>query len=69
MSDGRTGTPPRWWIKRSWTRLWWIALNPDEALATLDTNTIYRAWTRDRLVAKLTQRSQPKAETWEEINV
>lgn len=42
----------RFWIERSIFG-WWYAYNPDEALATMDTNTIYRAWTRDRLVAKL----------------
>lgn len=57
----------RYWLKRSWTRLWWVALNPDESLATMDTHTHYRAWTRERLIAKLTK--PPKADPWEEIRV
>jgi hypothetical protein len=39
--------PPReWWIKRSWTKLWWVAVDPYETLCDLDTSTYYRARTR-----------------------
>jgi hypothetical protein len=62
--DGRI-----FWIKRSWTRLWWVALNPDEALALFDTPTIHRAWTRERLVAKLERKTAPKDDPWEEVCV
>lgn len=56
-----------WWIKRSWTRLWWVGLNPnDESLALMDTHTYYRAWTRERLIAKLTRPAKPSP--WEVIN-
>jgi hypothetical protein len=48
----------RLWIKRSWTRLWWFAIDPDEALALFDTSTVQaRAWTRERLIEKLRARA------------
>jgi hypothetical protein len=60
---------PRFWIKRSWTGLWWVALDPDEPLALFDTSTIYRAWTRERLVAKLERMTAPRATEWEDVRV
>jgi hypothetical protein len=58
-----------YWIKRSWTRLWWVALNPDEPLADLDSPTYYRAWTRERLITKLKRMHESKANPYEEIYV
>jgi hypothetical protein len=61
--------PVRYWIKRSWTRLWWRAINPDETLALMDTHTNYRAWTRERLLAKLRRMHEPQDEPWEEVEI
>jgi hypothetical protein len=50
--------------------LWWCAIDPDEILGMIETNTVYRAWTRDRLIAKLRKRFAPKPKLeWEEINL
>jgi hypothetical protein len=62
----------RYWIRRSWTRLWWRAINPDESLATMDSHTNHRAWTRDRLLRKLrrmNEQSEEEETPWEEVNV
>jgi hypothetical protein len=35
----------------------------------MDTSTYYRAWTRERLIAKLTALSERKTSPWEEVRV
>jgi hypothetical protein len=60
-------TEKRFWIRRSWTGLWWVAVNPDETLAEFDCSTYYRAWTRDRLIRKLRRKITPKPSPWREI--
>ncbi len=56
----------RMWIRKS-VFGWWVAVNPDEPLATMDTNTYYRSWTRERLLAKLDRMFALKPNPWEEI--
>lgn len=57
----------RVWIRKR--PFWWSAIDPDETLATVDTHTVYRAWTRDGLVAKLRKRFAPKSPPWEKIDL
>jgi hypothetical protein len=59
----------RYWIRRSWTRLWWRAINPDESLAIMDSHTNHRAWTREGLLSKLRRMNEPQDDPWEEVNV
>ena len=55
-----------WVYKR---RFWWSAMNPDEILATIDTNTYYRARTRERAIAKCVRAFAPCKPDHEEVVV
>jgi hypothetical protein len=37
---------------------WWLAYDPGEPVGLIDTNTVWRAWTKDRLIRKLERRER-----------
>lgn len=57
----------RVWVYRR--RFWWSALNPDEALATIDTPTYFRARTRERAIEKCVRAFAPRTPGHEEVVV
>jgi hypothetical protein len=62
-----TERPQRLLIRQR--RWWWVACNPDEALALMDTQTYVRALTRERVIEKATRRFFSCSDPWEEVEV
>lgn len=58
----------RFWIWRSGFG-WWVAVDPDAPVATFDTPTCYRSWSREKLIEKMHRKLTPSAPEWEEIAV
>lgn len=58
----------RYWIRRSRFG-WWVACDPDEPVATLDTPTYYHSFSRDKLVAKMQRKFAPSPSPWTEERV
>jgi hypothetical protein len=49
----------RWWVL-------WIAYNPDEVLATVDSHTYYFAFSRARAIEKCRRAWTPTPSKWED---
>ncbi|HET6916937.1 MAG TPA: hypothetical protein VFH56_12675 [Acidimicrobiales bacterium] len=67
MESRSAANGQKFFIHRSWTRLWWVAHHPNEEI---DDWPYAHAWTRDRLIAKLRRRAnEPNNDPWETIYV